>query len=727
MSRKQKIAYYYDPEYTGFYYGADHPMKPMRMVMAHHLILGYGLNEHLEVYRPRRAQWDELASYHSEEYLSLLRDGTPEKQQQHWDRYLTYGLEHDCPVFPGIFDFCRLYAGASIEGAYKLNHGQCDIAINWAGGLHHGKKGEASGFCYVNDCVLGILELLKHHARVCYIDIDIHHGDGVEEAFYTTDRVLTVSFHLKQEWGGVPYYPGTGAAADQGEYGGRGYSLNVPLLQGIDDDQYHSLFKPIIKRMVEVFQPGAIVLQCGADSVVGDRLGMFNLTLEGHAEAVRYVKSFGIPMLVLGGGGYVKNAVARAWTMETAILTEQKVEDVLPENKYLEYFSPEYRLNVNRRPTWQNMNKRDELERSLRGAPGVEMRERPPDALLPEEGSKDEQEQEQVHSRLKGYVRAHFDHHLKMAARPPRPPEMDRWGDLEAPQPAPSGPNGPVPEKFDLPNSPSLANSSASTSPLLRAETQEKSLARLTAPIAIVSSITAQALLTLFLSPPQTVYSGLDQGEWIGCCKDMPAGTCERFATALTVFLFISAASSVASLVFIVAATLKATAAALRPHKQEGSTAGEGGGREGQWKGCDRDRRLPPAANARALAAAAPAPNPRAAIANFVASKWCLFFAVYLMYIVMLLYTPIAYNLTILILVCSFLGVGSILTILLFWGRFWRTFFQARRDASLLMDFMFKKYKRISSKQPQRAETAARPGADASGVKAPATTVNPRW
>lgn len=262
---------------------------------------------------------------------------------------------------------------------------------------------------------------------------------------------------------------------------------------------------------------------------------------------------------------------------------------------------------------------------------------------------------------------------------------MDRWGDLEAPQPAPSGPNGPVPEKFDLPNSPSLANSSASTSPLLRAETQEKSLARLTAPIAIVSSITAQALLTLFLSPPQTVYSGLDQGEWIGCCKDMPAGTCERFATALTVFLFISAASSVASLVFIVAATLKATAAALRPHKQEGSTA---------------------------------------AIANFVASKWCLFFAVYLMYIVMLLYTPIAYNLTILILVCSFLGVGSILTILLFWGRFWRTFFQ---DASLLMDFMFKKYKRISSKQPQRAETAARPGADASGVKAPATTVNPRW
>lgn len=90
-------------------------------------------------------------------------------------------------------------------GAVKLNHGESDIAINWAGGLHHAKKSEASGFCYINDIVLAILELLKYHARVLYIDIDIHHGDGVEEAFYTTDRVMTVSFHKYGE-----YFPGTG-------------------------------------------------------------------------------------------------------------------------------------------------------------------------------------------------------------------------------------------------------------------------------------------------------------------------------------------------------------------------------------------------------------------------------------------------------------------------------------------------------------------------------------
>ena len=106
----------------------------------------------------------------------------------------------DCPVFDGLFEFCQLSAGGSVAGAIKLNKQACDIALNWGGGLHHAKKSEASGFCYVNDIVLAILELLKYHQRVLYIDIDIHHGDGVEEAFYTTDRVMTVSFHKYGEY-----------------------------------------------------------------------------------------------------------------------------------------------------------------------------------------------------------------------------------------------------------------------------------------------------------------------------------------------------------------------------------------------------------------------------------------------------------------------------------------------------------------------------------------------
>ena len=189
----------------------------------------------------------------------------------------------------------------------KLNHGMVDIAINWSGGLHHAKKSEASGFCYINDIVLAILELLKYHPRVLYIDIDIHHGDGVEEAFYTTDRVMTVSFHKFGD-----FFPGTGDFKDEGAERGKHYSVNVPLNDGIDDRSYTALFKAVISKVMEVYRPTVVVLQCGADSLTGDRLGCFNLTVKGHGECVKYVKSFGLPLLVLGGGGYNIRNVSRS-------------------------------------------------------------------------------------------------------------------------------------------------------------------------------------------------------------------------------------------------------------------------------------------------------------------------------------------------------------------------------------------------------------------------------
>lgn len=149
------------------------------------------------------------------------------------------------------------------------------------------------------------------------MDIDIHHGDGVEEAFYTTDRVMTVSFHKFGD-----YFPGTGDVRDVGYGKGKYYSVNVPLDDGIDDDSYQSLFKPIIGKVMEVFRPGAVVLQCGADSLSGDRLGCFNLSIKGHAECVRYLRSFNVPLLLLGGGGYTIRNVARCWCYEVFILED---------------------------------------------------------------------------------------------------------------------------------------------------------------------------------------------------------------------------------------------------------------------------------------------------------------------------------------------------------------------------------------------------------------------
>jgi histone deacetylase 1/2 len=249
----------------------------------------------------------------------------------------------DNPVFEGLFEFCTISAGGSVAAAQQIASGSYDIAINWAGGLHHAKKREASGFCYINDIVLGILELLRTYPRVLYIDIDIHHGDGVEEAFYTTDRVMTLSFHKYGD-----FFPGTGTQQDKGRGKGHGYAVNVPLRDGSTDESFKSIFEPVVEKVLETYRPSVVVLQCGADSLAGDKLGGFNLTMHGHANCVQFLKKQNYPLILLGGGGYTVKNVARAWTYETACALgiEDTIDEQLPWNSYFEWFGPRYRLEV---------------------------------------------------------------------------------------------------------------------------------------------------------------------------------------------------------------------------------------------------------------------------------------------------------------------------------------------------------------------------------------------
>ncbi|OXB72209.1 UNVERIFIED_CONTAM: hypothetical protein H355_014950 [Colinus virginianus] len=230
---RKRVAYFYDPDIGSYYYGPGHPMKPQRIRMAHALVLSYDLYKHMEVYRPHKSIEPELCLFHSSDYISFLSSVSPENYKEFSLQLKNFnvGEATDCPVFDGLFTFQQACAGASIDAAKKLNHHQADICINWSGGLHHAKRSEASGFCYINDIVLGILELLKYHARVMYIDIDIHHGDGVEEAFYVSHRVLTVSFHKFGD-----FFPGTGDITDVGASQGKYYAVNVPLNDGMDDD-----------------------------------------------------------------------------------------------------------------------------------------------------------------------------------------------------------------------------------------------------------------------------------------------------------------------------------------------------------------------------------------------------------------------------------------------------------------------------------------------------------
>ncbi|XP_059306724.1 histone deacetylase 6-like isoform X2 [Lycium ferocissimum] len=304
---KRRVSYFFDPYIGDYYYGQGHPMKPHRIRIAHNLVCHYDLHKKMEITKPFPASAKDIAS-----------------------------------------------AGGSIGAAVKLNHQDADIAINWAGGLHHAKKSAASGFCYVNDIVLGILELLKSHKRVLYIDIDVHHGDGVEEAFYTTDRVMTVSFHKFGD-----FFPGTGHIKDIGIGTGKYYALNAPLNDGIDDESFRHLFRPVILKVMDVYQPDVVVLQCGADSLAGDRLGLFNLSVHGHADCLRFLRSFNVPLMILGGGGYTIRNVARCWCYETAVAVGIEPENKLPYNDYWEYFGPDYTLNVEPIPMVNKNSPRD--------------------------------------------------------------------------------------------------------------------------------------------------------------------------------------------------------------------------------------------------------------------------------------------------------------------------------------------------------------------------------
>ncbi|ORX66630.1 histone deacetylase [Linderina pennispora] len=396
MTLAKRVTYYYDDEVGNYNYGYNHPMKPYRIRMAHNIITSYGLDKKMTVMRPSRATAHQMTRFHCDDYVKYLSRLTPELAEVDPMQLNRYICTEDCPVFDGVYEFSSISAGGSIAAAKRINHGESDIVINWAGGLHHAKKEGASGFCYINDIVLAILELLRYHQRVLYLDIDVHHGDGVEEAFYSTDRVMSVSFHKFGD-----FFPGTGHLNDIGVGKGKNHAVNIPLRDGVDDESYRGIFEPIMKMVMERFQPGAVVMQCGTDSLSGDRIGCFNLSMRGHAACVDFMKSFGVPMICLGGGGYTIRNVARTWAYETSVLLGEPVSSVLPYTEHYDFFGPDFSLDVPS-SNMENHNTPEYLGkilvaiserlREIGHAPGVQMQEVPRDWPEESDGEHDDRE-----------------------------------------------------------------------------------------------------------------------------------------------------------------------------------------------------------------------------------------------------------------------------------------------------------------------------------------------
>ncbi|KAJ9086498.1 Histone deacetylase 8 [Entomophthora muscae] len=227
---------------------------------------------------------------------------------------------------------------------------EADVVINWDGGRHHGKHGAASGFCYVNDIVISIIQMSQEFDKIMYIDLDLHHGDGVEEAFYHTSKVLTVSLHRYD----AGFFPGTGARVNQGKGRGLYHALNVPLKPGLSDQVLKKLFDKIIYPAYGAYKPEALVLQCGADGLAGDRHREWNLSISGFSYCISQILSWDLPTLILGGGGYNHPNTARCYAQLTSIVLDSPLMDFtseaplvnIPEHDYFCEYLPDYTLQL---------------------------------------------------------------------------------------------------------------------------------------------------------------------------------------------------------------------------------------------------------------------------------------------------------------------------------------------------------------------------------------------
>ncbi|KAK9464672.1 hypothetical protein V1512DRAFT_88086 [Lipomyces arxii] len=339
---KRKIGYAYDPKYTRI---ADLlPSNIGRATLVDDLIKSRHLLDHChKIISPSLASKEQLTKFHDAKFISFLlgedvslsdsefEDETAERTLQ-----ARFGLEFDCPLFEGLEKYVQAVAGTTIECARYLQEGyntsKTDqyVAINWHGGRHHAGKAKCSGFCYVNDIVLGILELRKTFEKVMYIDLDLHHGDGVEKSFAHSNTVLTLSLHRYDKG----FFPGSGNTKFNGKAKGRNYTVNVGLKPGLGDASMNRLLQEVITPTVKQFKPGVLIVQCGADVLARDPTKEWNLSVKGHSAVIAKIVDYGLPTMLLGGGGYNHPDAARLWCAVLGRLTigdEVDGWDLIPE------------------------------------------------------------------------------------------------------------------------------------------------------------------------------------------------------------------------------------------------------------------------------------------------------------------------------------------------------------------------------------------------------------
>jgi len=321
-----RTALIHSDEWRRFDYGPEHPLRMERLGLTWRLMEAYGLTAlpGARVLTPEPALLEAVARFHGRDYIEILRAVSAGDWVPHAARY---GLgPGDNPIFPGLWEAAQLVAGGSLLAAQLVAEDQADRAFHFAGGLHHAMPDRASGFCYVNDAVLAIMRLRERGWRVAYVDIDAHHGDGVQFAFYRDPSVLTISTHER----GDRLFPGTGFVVEMGEGDGVGFSVNLPLQPFTDDAVYQPAFEAVVPPLLCAFKPDVMVLQLGIDSHRTDPLTHLCLTVQGFTTVVKRLLQLVPRVVALGGGGYDLPNVARAWTAAWAAMNEVTLAETLP-------------------------------------------------------------------------------------------------------------------------------------------------------------------------------------------------------------------------------------------------------------------------------------------------------------------------------------------------------------------------------------------------------------
>lgn len=289
-------------------FGDGHPFGPDRHAAFVREFESRGLHRRAQILEPRDASSDELLSFHTDAYVSLVKERSVSGQG-----FLDGG---DTPAFRGVYEAAAIVVGATLNAVAAIMTGQCRRAFVPIAGLHHAGRDHAAGFCVFNDCGIAI-ELLRKSSgleRIAYVDIDAHHGDGVFYAFEDDPGVIFADMHEDGRY----LYPGTGARTETGKGPAEGTKLNLPMPPGSDDRAFGEVWPQVVAHL-EKFAPQFIILQCGADSLEGDPITHLRYSAAAHGRAARELAQLADRLghgrvLGLGGGGYNRSNVAQAWT-----------------------------------------------------------------------------------------------------------------------------------------------------------------------------------------------------------------------------------------------------------------------------------------------------------------------------------------------------------------------------------------------------------------------------